>query len=161
LRSIAPPCRYQAGLERSAADTGAVTLIQRFGSAANRNIHLHCLVLDAVYLQTAAEPVFQKARAPSGDELQGLLDKIGARLMQMLTGQGYLIEEQGIIYLSDIDADKPLASLQSASCAYRIACGPRAGQKVLSLHTVASREGKILRCCAPTRMGSVCTPQCA
>ena len=27
---------------------GAVTLIQRFGSAANLNIHLHCLVLDGV-----------------------------------------------------------------------------------------------------------------
>ena len=27
-----------------------VTLIQRFGSAANLNIHLHCLVLDGVYL---------------------------------------------------------------------------------------------------------------
>jgi hypothetical protein len=26
------------------ADTGVVTLIQRFGSAANLNIHLHCLV---------------------------------------------------------------------------------------------------------------------
>jgi hypothetical protein len=31
------------------ADTGAVTLIQRFGSAANLNIHLHCLVLDGVW----------------------------------------------------------------------------------------------------------------
>jgi Putative transposase len=28
---------------------GAVTLIQRFGSAGNLNIHLHCLVLDGVY----------------------------------------------------------------------------------------------------------------
>jgi hypothetical protein len=28
------------------AITGAVTLIQRFGSAANLNIHLHALVLD-------------------------------------------------------------------------------------------------------------------
>ena len=39
----------QAGLKRRQADTGAVTLIQRFGSAANLNIHLHCLVLDGVY----------------------------------------------------------------------------------------------------------------
>ena len=30
------------------ADTGAVTLIQRFGSAANLNIHVHCLLLDGV-----------------------------------------------------------------------------------------------------------------
>jgi hypothetical protein len=31
------------------ADSGAFTLIQRCGSAANLNIHLHCLVLDSVY----------------------------------------------------------------------------------------------------------------
>ena len=39
-----------ARLKRSAARAGAVTLIQRFGSAANLNIHLHCLVLDGVPL---------------------------------------------------------------------------------------------------------------
>jgi len=53
----------QAGLNRSAADTGAVTLIQRFGSAANLSIHLHCLVLDGVYRSTGNEAVFQEARA--------------------------------------------------------------------------------------------------
>ena len=39
----------QAGLKPEEADSGAVTLIQRFGLAANLNIHLHCLVLDGVY----------------------------------------------------------------------------------------------------------------
>ena len=36
----------QAGLKSEETDSGAVTLIQRFGSAANLNIHLPCLVLD-------------------------------------------------------------------------------------------------------------------
>jgi hypothetical protein len=45
-RVIAGFLLKQAGLKRCAADTGAVTLIQRFGSAANLNIHLHCLLLD-------------------------------------------------------------------------------------------------------------------
>jgi hypothetical protein len=62
-----------AGLKRCAADTGAVTLIQRFGSAANLNIHLHCLVLDGVYRRTAGEPDFQEARAPTRAELASLL----------------------------------------------------------------------------------------
>jgi len=48
-RVIATFLIQQAGLKRTQADTGAVTLIQRFGSAANLNIHLHCLVLDGVY----------------------------------------------------------------------------------------------------------------
>ncbi len=43
---------HQAGLTHAQAQTGAVTLIQRFGSAANLNIHLHCLMLDGVYRLT-------------------------------------------------------------------------------------------------------------
>ena len=65
-----------------------------------------------------------------------------ARLMKMLTRTGHLVEEQGMTYLADTDADHPLASLQAASCTYRIAFGPRAGQKVLSLHTVAGQDEK-------------------
>lgn len=36
----------QAGFRTDEAHTGAATLIQRFGSAANLNIRLHCLFLD-------------------------------------------------------------------------------------------------------------------
>ncbi len=36
------------------------------------NIHLHWLVLDGVYRRTGGEPVFQEARAPTGEKLQGL-----------------------------------------------------------------------------------------
>ena len=39
----------QAGLKAAEAGSGAVTLTQRFCSAANLNIHLHCLVLDGFY----------------------------------------------------------------------------------------------------------------
>jgi hypothetical protein len=141
-RVIARFLLKQTGVKRTAADTGAVTVIQRFGSAANLSIHPHCLVLDGVYQRTEGEPDFQEARAPTRAELEGLLDKIIARLMKMLTRLGYLVEEQGVSYIADIDADNPLASLQAASCTYRIALGPRAGQKVLSLRTVAGRAEK-------------------
>ncbi len=116
----------QAGLKRCVADTGAVTLIQRFGSAANLNIHLHGLVLDGVYRNTEGEPVFQEARAPSRDELAGLLDKIIARLLKMLTRQGYPVEEQGMTDIADMDTDNPLASLQAAAwpCRPRRASDP-------------------------------------
>jgi hypothetical protein len=36
--------------------------------------------------------------------------------------------------------DLALAPLRAAACTYRIALGPRAGQKVLSLQTVPTRE---------------------
>ena len=51
-RVIATHLIRQAGVKRSEAATGAVTLIQRFGSAANLNLHLHALVLDGVYRTT-------------------------------------------------------------------------------------------------------------
>ena len=60
----------------------------------------------------------------------------------MLIRLGYLVEEQGVSYIADIDPDNPLRSLQAASCTYRIALGPRAGQKVLSLRTVPGRDEK-------------------
>ena len=59
-----------------------------------------------------------------------------------LTRQGYLVKEQGVTYLADRDADNPLALLQAAACIYRIALGPRAGQRVLSLRTVHGRDKK-------------------
>jgi hypothetical protein len=129
----------QAGLKRAEAATGAVTLIQRFGSAANLNIHSHCLVLDGVYCTTGEAPVFHPVRAPTAGELQTLLNQIIRRLMRLLTRQGYLVEEQGMTYLVDPDPESALIPLQAAACTYRIAFGPRAGQKVLTLQSVPNR----------------------
>ena len=42
-RAISTFLIKQAGLKRTEAQTGAITLLQHFGSAANLNIHLHCL----------------------------------------------------------------------------------------------------------------------
>jgi len=41
---------HWAGMTRTAAKTGAVTLIQRFGSALNANILFYMLFLDGVYV---------------------------------------------------------------------------------------------------------------
>jgi hypothetical protein len=117
-RVIATFLVKQAGLKRREADTGAVTLIQRFGSAANLNIHLHCLVLDGVYQRTEHAPLFHEARAPTIEQLDALLAKIITRLMRLLTRQGVLIEEQGERYLAGIEADQALTPLQAASCTY-------------------------------------------
>ena len=84
----------QAGLKADEGDSGAVTLIQRFGSAANLNIHLHCLVLDGVYRRTEGEPDFVEVPAPSDEALQALLHKIISRLMKLLTRRVYT-ERQG------------------------------------------------------------------
>jgi hypothetical protein len=85
------------------------------------------------------EAVFQEARAPTPAELQGLLVKSITRILRLLTRQGHLVEEQGMTYMADIGPDNPLTALQAASCSYRIAFGPRAGQKVLSLQSISRR----------------------
>ncbi len=103
------------------------------------NIHLHCLVLDGVYRTTEGVPVFHPAPTPTAGELQALLSRIIKRLLRLLTRKGYLNEEQGMTYLASPDPDSALAPLQAAACTYRIALGPRAGQKVLSLQTVPTQ----------------------
>ena len=73
----------QTGFKADEADSGAVTLIQRFGSAASLNIHLHCLVLDGVYRRTNGGPVFVQADFPTDEELQALLHRIITGLQDM------------------------------------------------------------------------------
>ena len=78
------------------ADSGAVTLIQRFGSAANLNIHLHCLVLDGVYRRGIdGKPEFVEVPEPADQALQSVLHKIITRVMGLLTRRGVLVEEEG------------------------------------------------------------------
>ncbi len=59
--------------------------------------------------------------------------------MKFLMHKGFRIAEQGMTYLADPAPETALGPLQQAACTYRIALGPRAGQKVLSLQTVPSQ----------------------
>jgi Putative transposase len=86
-------CGYRSlrGLTRSSARR-SVTLIQRFGSAVNLNIHLHCLVLDGVYqIKPNGELAFIQASAPTEQVLQLLLRAIITSIMKCLVRQGVLV----------------------------------------------------------------------
>ena len=96
-------------------------------------------MLDGVYLKRDGVAVFHEAAAPSSDELEAVLLKIITRTMRLLTRLGALIEEPERSYLAETDTDGALTSLQAASCTYRVALGPRAGQKVLSLQSLPSQ----------------------
>ena len=127
----------------------------------------HCLVLDGVYRRGSdGEPLFVEASTPTDEALQAVLHKIITRMMKLLTRRGVLIEEQGQTYLADNDADsdeaRVLRPLQAAAwpcrprrgqwrtnspldclcpgSAYRIAFGPRAGRKVLTVQGAMPRE---------------------
>jgi hypothetical protein len=58
--------------------------------------------------------------------------------MKLLIRTGHIVEEQQRLFMAENpdDTDTAMAPLHSAACTYRIAPGPRAGQKVLTLRTV-------------------------
>ncbi len=68
-------------MKRKEGATGAVTLIQRFGSALNLNIHFHILFLDGVYTyRDNRPPRFQRVKAPDKSELEDLVQLISQSL---------------------------------------------------------------------------------
>ena len=109
---VSNPCKPSVGsltgrpmaprflLKAEQAHCGAVTLIQPnlgLGSAANLNIHLHCLVLDGVYPSTDGEPLFVEVPAPTDEQLPAVPHKIIGRLMKLLTRRSVLIGLRGSV----------------------------------------------------------------
>ena len=101
-------------------------------------------MLDGVYRHTDGEPVFVEVPAPTDEALQALLHKIIGRLMKLLTRRGVLVEDEGATYLAGGDAEsddaRTLRPPQAAACTYRVAFGPRAGQKVFTVQGAMPRD---------------------
>jgi len=139
-RAIARHLINQAGLARATGATGAVTLVQRFGSALNLNIHFHMLFLDGVYLTEGANsPTFRHVAAPGANELQALVEQIAAGVGQVLERRGLIERDIENSWLAAGAEPGPLDDLIGHSITYRIAVGPRAGQKLFTLQTVPPR----------------------
>jgi hypothetical protein len=139
-RAISGFLLKQAGLTRATGHPGAVTLIQRFGSALNLNIHFHMIFLDGVYLPVeGAAPVFRHVPAPTGTELQELVQQIAARIGKVLEQRGLVDRDMENAWLAMPGEVGPLDDLIGHSITYRIAVGPRTGQKLFTLQTVAAR----------------------
>ncbi len=77
------------------AQTGAVTLIQRFGSALNLNIHFHMLFLDGVYVTTSDRLTFRRVPPPTVEALEKLVRGISKRIGRELERQGLLVRDLG------------------------------------------------------------------
>jgi hypothetical protein len=93
------------------ARSGALTLIQRFGSALNLNLHFHMLFLDGVYTERAdGAVVLRWVKAPRSGELTDLAQRIAqgiGRLLERDAENTYLAGEA-------VDAD-PMESLLAPS----------------------------------------------
>jgi hypothetical protein len=132
----------KAGFTTKRAHTGAVTLIQRFGSALNLNIHFHMLFLDGMYVERPNGTArFRWVKAPTGAELTQLALTIAHRVGHFLERQGLLERDAENSYLSgDAVDDDPMSQLCGRSITYHIAVGPQAGRKVFTLQTLPASD---------------------
>ena len=70
-----------------------MTLIQRFGSALNLNLHFHMLFLDGVYCATEAGPSFHRVAAPTHAALEGLIHTLSDRIARHLERRGWWVRD--------------------------------------------------------------------
>ncbi len=112
--------RYAAWAKRegpSAAPSGAVCHVQRFGSSVNLHVHFHSIVLDGVFPRDdAGRPVFHAAPAPERHELEAVLRRVHGRTVACLRRRKLL--DGGASLEPDrqtLDACRPLLPCSSGS----------------------------------------------
>ena len=136
-RTISGYLLKSADLTRTTGATGAVTLIQRFGSALNLNVHFHMIFPDGVYVP-GDQPVFRHVPAPTSVQLQVLVQQIAGRMGRLLERRGLVEHDMENAWLATDGPGGPLDDLIGHSITYRIAVGPRAGQKLFTLQTLSA-----------------------
>ena len=141
-RAISSHLIKKSGFTRKTAQTGAVTLIQRFGSALNLNVHFHMLFLDGVYTTTPwGKSRFHRTNAPNQQELRDLVHTISHRVAGFLEREGILERDEENSYLNLEEGDEdPMQQVLGCSVSYRIALGPQQGRKVFTLQTIPAWE---------------------
>ncbi len=108
-----------------AEQCGAVTFVQRFGSALDLNVHFHTLALDGAYTHAVGrgQPTrFLPLPPPEADDVARVLAGVARRIERVIEARAG----------DDVDAlarDEPLlALLAGASLRTRIASGPHRGE---------------------------------
>jgi len=84
---------------------GAITVIQRAGSAANLNIHFHSLVLDGVFArdEKTGVPHFHGVRPPTQEEIKDLVATVAHRAERWLGKQGFGVDQEDVPVEEDPD----------------------------------------------------------
>jgi hypothetical protein len=115
--------------------TGALTVIQRFGSALNVNVHFHTIAFDGVFSRSAGVGLeFHPAAPPSDAEVAQVLHTIRRRVRRLLRRRGLGPADEGTGAGDPLaEASGALAGIVGASVQGRVALGPRAGARVRRL----------------------------
>jgi hypothetical protein len=137
-RVIASYLIKKSGLTRKNARTGAVTFIQRFGSALNLNIHFHMLFLDGVYVDDKKSGQrFLPLTKHQASDMTLLAHKISLRLARYLERAGLIEQDLENSYLTEDAGDtNGMSEHRVYSIHYRISIGPQKGKKVFLLKTL-------------------------
>ena len=110
---------------------GAVTAIQRFGSALNMNVHFHTLVAQGVFIEDAdGKRRFVPSPAPTDVEVSRLLVAVRRRIVRLVARHGIDLEDPSgeAPATDDRQFDWPMyGEIQGAAVVGRVATGPRAG----------------------------------
>ena len=153
-RTISRHLIGKAGLTRATGVTGAVTLVQRFGSALNLNVHFHMLLLDGAYQTVGADaPVFRPVVVPESSDLQELVEQIAGRIGRALERRGLVERDLENAWLATDTEAGPLDDLlgHSITTASRWGYGP--GRSCLRCRRFrpGCRDWKVSRTVRPVR----------
>ena len=151
-RAIASHLIKAASYHHATAQTGAVTLIQRFGGALNLNIHFHMLFLDGVYVTSGERLIFRRVPPPTVDALEKLVRVISERVGRALERQGLLVRDLENSFLTlDSPDDAGIDDLLGHSITYRVALGPHQGGAAFTLRAQAGISRSPSRLLVPLR----------
>jgi len=113
--------------------TGTVTVIQRFASGLNLNVHFHTLVLDGVFTDTPQGLGFHPAPPPSDADVAQVLARVQRAVQRLLVRRGLHPAPDDGPRDPLVEVSPVLAGVVGASVHGRIALGPRAGSRVRRL----------------------------
>jgi len=101
------------------------------------------LALDGAYLSGTGEPACRRIAPQSQAALQALVEQLAKRVGRSLERRGLLVRDAENDFLEfGSAAGGALDDLIGHSIRYRVAVGPRAGQKVFALQTVPARAAE-------------------
>ena len=105
---------------------GAVSFLQRFGSAINLNCHVHTLALDGVYAVLGIGPIrFHPLPPPDDEEVARVVVRVAHQLAKLLRKRGIGGDAGSSEPDPLAEQDPLLAVLAAASIQGRVATGPR------------------------------------
>lgn len=131
-RTISTYLIKKSGFHKKMARTGEITLIQRFGSALNLNIHFHMLFLDGVHVDDANSEGSQKFISILNhrkEDIARLVHLMSIRIARYLSSAGLIEADAENSYLVEPLTDDKMSDHQSYSIMDRISTGFQKGKK--------------------------------